>query len=91
MTFLRYEIANPVSFDAGEQILPKNCRYIRLRHIAGVGNAQITFAAGGATAQVILSPAGGAYPQEVQMETSESFERVRILGAASTTEVTAWT
>lgn len=96
MSFFRYEIADQATFTLGEQIFPTLCHHIRLQHIAGFGDAEITFAASGATAQVILSPAGGSYPREVQMASIEGFDRVRIraLGGPpvdATVEVTAWT
>jgi hypothetical protein len=91
-TVLHYEIPSAATFAAAEQILPAICKNVRLRHIAGADDAEITFAANGTTAQVKLSPAAGTYAQEVEMYFTEGFDRVRCKSASpdATVEVTAW-
>ena len=91
MTFVRYEISNKATFALGEQALGRIFHFIRLRHLGvGAADVEITFQAGGAIAQVILSPPAGTYPQEVQMEIPSGVDLVRIKCPGETVEVTAW-
>lgn len=88
---LRYELVTTgdwVTQDFGDIF-----KHIRLRHIAGADDAEITFYASGTTAQVMLSSSGGSpYAQEVQMEFHEGFDRVRVKSASpdATIEVVVW-
>ena len=70
--------------------LPFNANRVRFRHIAGAGDIEISFN-GTTTTTVIVSPGGGTYPQDAELEIENAVSQIGVNALAGhTVEIVAW-
>jgi hypothetical protein len=85
---------NPTFTNIATQFdLQKGCKHCRLRHIGGANDIQVSFGAwAGLSTPVhtVLSPTGGIYPQQVEMDWDDGFDNVYANTAGGTIEITVW-